>query len=321
MFVIAGVLLFYSCKKEPADNTNTTPNAVETKILVAGYLPSYGFSRFDMENLKYLNRVYYFALTPTSTGLFQIVGTDTVNLQLLRSKLTSKQELFVTLGGWTGSQYFHVVAKSAAKREAYAQALLQYCKQYKVDGVDLDFEDYPSTVVDSTYYAFCKDLSSVLHPEGILFTTALGVQKAAKATHVIDYVDQINVMSYGKMDGLGGHSTMDQLRTYLKDYSLQGLPNNKLIFGVPFYGKRGTITGDTSALTITYSDIVNAIHPASDINKYGAYSFNGKDLITQKTDTLMQAGYKGIMAWELSQDCSVTSEYSLLKAMYNRAIK
>ena len=44
----------------------------------------------------------------------------------------------ITLGGWTGSRYFSTAVGSAENRTAFAQAILNFVDEYKLDGVDIE---------------------------------------------------------------------------------------------------------------------------------------------------------------------------------------
>lgn len=310
-------LFLMSCSKKAVTAATgggdpTTPQE-ENKISVSGYVPDYGMNRFDHKNLEYLDRVNYFSIEPDANGIFQMSVSDSTNIELLKSKLNSQQQLFLVIGGWVKSQNIPVMASDTSKRSAYIQALIAFCKRMKINGVDLDWEDYPGPVSQATYVTLVREMAQALHAQGLLFTVALGVSKAAWGSKIKDDVDQINIMSYGTLDASGNQSTMLQMKNALTGYSDQGVPKSKLLAGVPFFGKRAA-----APVAIEYYSIVAQSQPGPSVNKFGDYSFNGKTLLQDKTAFLRQNGYGGIMIWELTQDVSVTSDFSLLKSIYDR---
>ncbi|SMO40316.1 glycoside hydrolase family 18 protein [Solitalea koreensis] len=313
--IIMCLSMLLGCKKSEnveAQSREKTP-ITETKIMIAGYLPSYGFNGYDFQNLNYVNRVYYFSIEPDVVGGFQMTDVDSTNIEFLKTKLSSQQELFVTIGGWVKSQNIPTMAADPVKRSAYISKLLGYCQRRNIKGIDLDWEDYPNTVSQSSYVTLVKELAEALRPKGIKFSVALGDTKSAFGQQVNNYVDQINLMTYGKLDANGNQSTMLQLTNALSSFVGTGIPKNKLLAGVPFYGKRSA-----DPVSMKYSEIVSASSPATTLNKYDSYSFNGRSFLQDKTAFLRQNGYGGIMVWELSQDVSSTSPYSLLKCIYER---
>ena len=45
----------------------------------------------------------------------------------------------LTIGGWTGSQYFSTAVGSADNRTAFVNAVMGLVKQYDLDGVDFEY--------------------------------------------------------------------------------------------------------------------------------------------------------------------------------------
>jgi GH18 family chitinase len=283
-------------------------------FIVAGYLANYSFANFHFEALPYLDRIYYFSVCPSETGDFVYTQNDSIFLSSLSSKLT-RQQLYLVIGGWTQSQNIPLMAASQDKRTAYINSVVAFCKRMHIVGVDLDWEDYPSVVNDNLFVKLAQELSIALHKNNIAFTVALGVsaKKIQLAKQIENYVDEINVMSYGKFDAAGNQAPMNLFETWLNDYVKAGIKKEKLIVGVPFYGKRLPDAQDHSRPSLTYAEIVANTHPDFAINNYGKYAYNGASMIAAKTNYLSANGYKGIMSWELSQDLPPASDSSLLR--------
>src|SRR6476620_12561945 len=196
------LFLLSSCSKQKDSSTgtnNVTPPQEEKKIMLSGYLPDYGMGRIDLKNLEYLDRVNYFSIEPDQNGQFQMSDADSTNLELIKTKLNTQQQLFLVIGGWVKSQNIPTMAADDNKRSAYIQALVGFCKRRKINGVDLDWEDYPGPVSQASFETLVKEMSQALHGQGILFTVALGVSKTTWGNKVKDDVDQINIMSYGTL--------------------------------------------------------------------------------------------------------------------------
>jgi chitinase len=79
----------------------------------------------------------------------------------------------LSVGGWTGSQYFSTAMGSAANRTAFVHAVLSLVKTYDLDGIDFDWE-YPgkqgigcNTILlndSANFLSFLQELR--LHPAG-----------------------------------------------------------------------------------------------------------------------------------------------------------
>ena len=296
---------------------DSLPSNAGSSFIVAGYLAKYSFANFHFSALPFLDRIYYFSVSPSDSGDFVYTQNDSTLLSSLVSKLT-RQQLYLVVGGWTESKNIPTMAVSQSKRAEYIKSLVKFCKRMHITGVDLDWEDYPAVVDDNQFVVLAQELSTSLHKNNIAFTVALGVsaKKIRLATQIEKYVDEINIMSYGKFDATGNQAPMNLFETWLNDYEKAGIKKEKLIVGVPFYGKRLPNPEDHSRPSISYAEIVANTHPDFKIKNYGKYGYNGASLISAKTTYLATKGYKGIMSWELSQDLPVDSDSSLLKTIH-----
>jgi len=310
-------LLISACKKD-ADAFTPEPAPKGPALFVAGYLPYWGMGNFDTSALPYLDRIYYFSVAPDVDGSFLMPDRDVQNLLSLGELARANTcELYLVVGGWYESETIHLMASTAEKRQAYITELVKVCKAYQLDGVDLDWENYPYPFDIDDFVSLVEELSSALQAANLGFTVALDKLHYNLATQIIDEVDAINLMLYGMLDENGNHSTMTHMVEGIAPFLSNDIPKEKLIVGVPFYGKRPYKEGDSSARAITYRYIVEKASPASSLNRYLNYSYNGPSLIKSKVQYLRSRRVYGIMSWELSQDVNYTSPYSLLQGMVN----
>jgi chitinase len=146
----------------------------------------------------------------------------------------------------------------------------------------------------------------------LLLTTAvvaLGRHGDDILPEVFEIVDFMNIMAY---DGDGqNHSPYEYALQALDYWEGRGLPKEKMVLGVPFYGRPSEAT---------YRELVANDPQAaqSDSSSYlgGMVYYNGIPTIQAKTNLALQRG-SGIMIWELSQD--TTDDTSLLNAIFQTA--
>lgn len=309
------ILLFlaqflFSCKK-----TDPLPGAPDD-FIIAGYLPSWGMDNVDMNILENIDILYYFSITPDADGSFFIPDGMSADLSLIRTKLTKPNSLlFLVLGGWYESETIFPMAADPVKRDEYVHLLMEYCRQHNIDGIDLDWEDYPQQIPENDHFGLVTSLSDSLRADGKFFSVAMAVSKSVFTATFEDKLDFVNVMCYDIFDEIGNHAPLTLYERYSHEFINSGIPKEKLIMGVPFYSERPYVYGDTSPRFYTYRKIVEFMHPAADVNKYGVYSFNGRGLMKKKSRFLIENDIRGIMAWELSQDVALSSEYSLVNAI------
>lgn len=71
-------------------------------------------------------------------------ATNLRNLVALKAD-NPKLKILVAVGGWTWSNQFSNMAASAATRKAFIDSTIALLRQYKLDGIDIDWE-YPTSV-------------------------------------------------------------------------------------------------------------------------------------------------------------------------------
>ncbi|XP_058458220.1 acidic mammalian chitinase-like [Malaya genurostris] len=181
----------------------------------------------------------------------------------------SNLKTLAAIGGYSvGSETFSRVAANPDLRWRFAENARDFCFQYGFDGIDMDWE-YPGQRGGDPYndkanfVLMLSNLREVLSANGLMLTAAVGApQNIAEISYDIpgisEYVDFINLMTYdynGAWDAYTGHNSPlyegpsdsnDFQRTLNVHHSVtywlqQGAPNNKLIVGVPIYGRTFTL--------------------------------------------------------------------------------
>ena len=315
-------LLFFlaSCQKDDSPITPVNPSTVESPISIAGYLPDYSFSSFDFDALNLLSRVYFFSVTPDTSGLFTISPEMTAHIREVKAAIGNRDiELFLVLGGWYESENIFPMAASADKRAQYVADIINFCVSEKLDGIDLDWEDYPQTIPQQNYEALCSGLSNALHSHHLLFSVAANTYRISHTLAIAGYADFINLMIYDSFDNSGNQATFQQFTDALTAFHQAGILKSKLLGGVPFYGRKVPGTSGEEPSALTYHQIVARYLPGVSMNRAGDYSYNGPNLLAQKTRYLIDNGYEGIMAWELTQDVAPGAATSLLRAIHTEA--
>nr|WP_088042647.1 glycosyl hydrolase family 18 protein [Bacillus sp. EAC] len=178
----------------------------------------------------------------------------------------------ISIGGWTWSNRFSDVAADPATRLVFAKSAVEFIRTYGFDGVDLDWE-YPVSggLSGNSYHpsdkqnytlllqAIRTELNKAELEDGkdYLLTIASGVSANYVTNTELDKISQtvdwINLMSYdfhGGWDTKTNHNaalypvpndpdknlgfTIDEAVTR---YAQAGVPMNKLVMGLPFYGR------------------------------------------------------------------------------------
>jgi len=297
-------------------------------------------------------------------------------LQLLKEKNPDLHTL-ISIGGWTWSAKFSDVALTDASRKKFATSCVAFMKKYGFDGLDIDWE-YPTGGGNTgnaerpedpaNFILLLTELRSQLDAQGgidgehYLLTIATGTNKDAipkvdwKAAQA--QLDWINVMAYdfvgSWVSNTGFNAPLyaspndpapdNNDDTSIKAYLAAGVSSEKLVLGVPFYGRGWKEVADKAdGLFQPYGQIPNGtwgegVFEYKDLSNFWIdkmerhwddaakvpwlylpktgmmISYDDPESLGYKVDYVKQNNLGGIMAWELSAD---SPDHTLLKAVHD----
>jgi len=295
-------------------------------------------------------------------------------LDLLQEQHPGLQTL-ISVGGWTWSGNFSDAALTPASRALFATSCADFMETYGFDGIDIDWE-YPGGggLVSNTtrpedpenFTLLLQALRSELNARGVatgrhyLLTIAApaGADKIAKleVEQIHPLLDFINVMTY---DMNGAWSPVSNFNAPLyaspgdptstpginadaaiQNYLGRGVPAEKLVMGIPFYGRAvqgvadvngglfqsftsvpfGTWDDGASGATgmFDYADIATNYLDQPGIDAYrdtdagvpwlhepasGLFlSYDDPASLALKKQYVLDNGLGGVMIWEMSSD-------------------
>jgi chitinase len=301
------------------------------------------------------------------------------SLKLLRAR-NPRLAVLLSVGGWSGSRYFSDVAATPSARRHFSASCLRIVEKYGLDGLDIDWE-YPVTGGKKTDHKRTSDkenfvlllrqlrtdLNASHHDRPRLLTIAstgyrnhLNDLSAGEMAEVLDW---FNLMGYdfNEMQPklTSHHSSLfawptiprlnaDAVTFANSDAAVQwyldhGVPPEKIVLGLPFYGQVwANVPDERHGLfepyrgrpgedgTLSYHDIVERYLPA-----YTRYwddqakvpwlynqrtqiviSYEDSESIAAKAKYVVQKKLGGIMFWDLGQD---DGKSTLLEAI-NKAL-
>jgi chitinase len=282
---------------------------------VVGYLPCYRFPVVEDLAIDKLTHLCIAFANPDAYGRLHTEGID-IKPVVERARRDSVKVLVSLAGGglreeWKAAwkQYLQ-----AWNRPLLIRNIMQYVREHKLDGVDVDLEWGD---VDENYSPFILALGRALHAEGKILSLAVPAKHRYKhmSKKALASVDFINIMAYDLTghwapDQPGPHAPYPLAESALAYWKSQGLPPKKLVLGLPFYGWD---FGSKRVRSRNFAEIV-AENPAfAHRDQMGEIYYNGLTTVTAKTELAMrEAG--GVMMWEIGRDAFGTP-YSLLEAV------
>lgn len=292
------------------------------QTLVVAYVPNWidlkSFAReIDYDRLTHINIA--FENPKSSLGEMSYRRENDLLIAAAHKKGV---KVLVSIGGGAASgneplkeRYFELISKE--KRADFCRLLAEYVEEHDLDGIDVDLE---GPAINEDYGKFIAGLEAQLKPRGKLLTAALSQGFGGKSVPNDCWrnFDFINVMAYDNTgpwapDSPGQHSSLAAAKRQI-DYwrTERKVPAEKLVLGVPFYG-RG-FGKDFSNTAETYERIVSK-HPGAEKQDQVGETiwYNGSPTIQAKTQYVLDEGLRGVMIWSLNQDAK--GEKSLLKAI------
>ncbi|MBN1876029.1 MAG: glycoside hydrolase family 18 protein [Anaerolineae bacterium] len=292
-------------EEPPPLASSTLVGSSSHEFVIVGYLPEY--RALDPGWGAYITDIVYFSASIYATGGLDVERLEArtfADLRGMRERYGTR--VFMAIGGWGRSQNFAIVTTNPVLRQQFVQTLTTYCLDNALNGVDFDWEFPANEEEVQGYTLLLAEVQKAFAPHGLQVSVALAAWQDL-GPEAYQAVDRIHIMAY---DHEGRHATLEQAITDVQDFVARGVPQEKLILGVPFYG-RNILHPDTA---LTYAEIMARYHPAPDVDEAGGIYFNGMTMIQQKTRYALEQPLGGMMIWELGQDARDAT--SLLRAMY-----
>lgn len=231
------------------------------------------------------------------------------------------------------------VLKKTSSRETLISALISKAIEFKLDGINVDFESLTSDMGDA-YLEFLRELSIKCHDNGLTlsvdnyvpsdYTSFYGRREQAR------YADYIVVMAYDEHyagSSEGSVASIGYVENGTVD-TLEEVSPKQVIIALPFYTRLWELTpvttdeGDIISYNIKSSALgmLSAEKKVSENNakvtydsnagqNYAEYEKNGKtymiwledeDSLSLKLETVMKYDVKGVAFWKLGFEKSTT---------------
>jgi chitinase len=227
-----------------------------------------------------LTRINY-AFSNIEGGRMVLGGpADAQNLATLAAMRNVNPGLtvLVSVGGWLWSTNFSDMVLTAQSRRVFEDSVMEFLTQYDLDGLDIDWEypgmpgaGHPFRPQDKqNFTALVKELRGLFDAHvrktgrRLYLTVAMGssddVIANTEMQKVARYVDTVNLMAYdfyepGSESITGNHAPLftdpaDPKKissdASVKAYEKAGVPSEKILLGVPFYGHEWGEVGEVN---------------------------------------------------------------------------
>ncbi|WP_343564586.1 glycoside hydrolase family 18 protein [Sphingobacterium sp.] len=229
-------------------------------------------------------------------------------------------KVLLSIGGW-GSGRFSEMAADVVHREKFAKDCARVVKEFKLDGIDIDWE-YPTNssagisageADTENFTLLMRDIRKTIGKKKLLTLASVSSGQYIAFGQIKNDVDFVNIMTYDSGNPPYHHASLHRSplsgRTTcaeaVKAHIAAGMPAEKLVLGIPFYG-RGNKT-DIKGF-IDYKDLLNL------------QGFEQKWDDVAKAHYLVNAQGTLVLTYETPESialkCAYVHELGLLGAMY-----
>lgn len=349
------ILGMVSCKQ-----TKKTGEAPKPVIIayVGGFRGLIDVDKISPDKITHIN--YAFVDVKDGKAFLTNEVTDTTNFRKLNELKQKNPDLkiLISIGGWAWSRNFSDAVLTTEGQKTFAKSAVEIMKNYNLDGVDIDWE-YPAIPGDEgnvyrpedkqnytlMFEAIRAELNILEKETGkkYLLTTAVGgFQKFIDNTEMgkaQQYLDYVNIMTYDyHPDKQAVHHTnlyasdkyelKQSADIAIKAYITAGVPVEKLVMGIAFYGRTYTLEkgsskgiGDPVTEQIRgagYTYIKDSLVNQNENYRYwdesarAPYLFNfykgifvtydDEESVKEKCQYVLENKMAGVMFWEYSSD-------------------
>ena len=298
-------------------------------------------------DIRFLDAIIYAFVEIDSSGNLVVPAPS-----FLRSMVRLKEEkpellVIAAIGGWAADG-FSDAALTPTSRYNFARNVQKLINDYKLDGIDLDWE-YPESSASGiksrpqdreNFTLLITALRDVLGPNTWISVAGTGdstyINNSVEIDKIAPLITHFNLMSYDFTAGETGSSGQKHQANlydsalslpgystdrYVRNLINAGMPSEKILLGVPFYGRLGaTITKSYDELRKSYINKDGYEYRFDNDAKVPylvrdgefAMSFDNEVSIFLKAQYVLENCLGGIFSWQSTFD----QANILARAMY-----
>jgi len=332
-----------------------------------------GYAATDIpaDQLTHINYAFMTVMENGGCALPDPYSENFIALQTLHAE-NPHLTLMLSIGGEGGSEHFSGIALTAQSRERFVRSCVALMRSVGFDGIDVDWE-FPVegalvgrpedkrnfTLLLAEFRRQLDEWSELDQQVYYLSIAAPAIRRFydhIEIDQIHGYLDWINLMGYGyagRWSDITNHDS--RLYASLDDpnaglgrntnsavqvYLAAGVPAEKIVIGVPFYGRGwGGVSAEHDGLYqpfdaptqpqfIPYRDLVDSYLPTFsrywdstgraawlyDPARRITISYEDPQALQAKADYIQQMHLGGVMIWELSFD---TDDHILLTTLHD----
>ena len=285
--------------------------------VVVAYVTSWSRVIPDPSTMTHIN--YAFGHVNDTFDGVRIDNPKRLKVMVNLKKNNPELKVMLSVGGW-GSGRFSEMAAEEANRRSFADDCLRVVEEFGLDGIDIDWE-YPTSSLakissspDDTenFTELMKELRRALGNDRLLTLASAASAEYIDFKAIEPYVDFVNIMAYDMANAPKHHSALYESEISgdmtsdkaVKAHLAAGVPAEKLVLGMPFYGRGGLKIS-------SFNDYKDLHHHTGVVEKW-----DDKAMVPYLVDEdgVLQLGYDNPRSLKIK--CEYVKENGLKGAMY-----
>jgi len=316
------------------------PAYSQTNSIVVGYYRSwfrndYPAEQINFANLTHINHAFAW---PDAGGSISM-DDSYLYPKLINLTHQAGKKILVALGGWGQCDGFSPMAANASTRANFIKNITDFCSIHGYDGIDIDWE-FPANVTNrNNLTLLVYELRQAFNEKDSTLLITMAVPAGSYNGQWFDfstlktYVNWFGVMTYdfhGSWSAHAGHNS--PLYAPSNDHCgsvhdgiqyiniTRNVPKEKILLGIPFYGKGFNATGlyatHTGTTDYSYTDIIPLIGNGwtyywDNVSKVPylmnssftkLISFDDTISVRLKCEYANEKNLAGVMIWALGHD-------------------
>lgn len=236
---------------------------------------------------------------------------------------------------FNNSEWTHDILSSTQKRDRVIEQLIDYVKEYNIDGINIDIENLQQKT-GPYWVQFMHELYPIMREQGIYVSTDVYVPSPwtvhYNRAEIAKSVDYFVIMAYDEhwsgSEEAGSVGSLPWVQQAIES-TLEEVPEEKVVLGVPFYArlwredtdKNGEFKLSTRALGMDAvkqeitSNKATPIYDEATGQFYAEYEKDGglykiwieeEESMSDRVDLISKYNLAGISGWKLGLESSET---------------
>lgn len=316
LVILCSFCLFYGCGKKHQQSVE------QTEKVVIAYVTSWSDVIPNPALVTHIN--YAFGHVNDTFNGVRINNEERLRQIVSLKEQKPELKVLLSIGGW-GSGRFSEMAADEQNRLSFAKDCQRIVKEFGLDGIDIDWE-YPtssaaniSSSPDDTdnFTLLMRDIRQAIGKDKLLTMASVASARYVNFRAILDDIDFVNIMSYDMANaplhhstlyraGISGRLTCDDA---VKAHIDSGVPAERLVMGMPFYGRGGKLLSNRDFRDIDLNgEYIEQWNDTAKVpyltNQEGTLvlGYDNVRSLSIKCEYILEKGLLGGMYWEYSGD-------------------